>query len=210
MTRILIVDDHPMVRRGIVQVLALEFPAGVLGEAATAAEALDAVWKQDWDLVLLDLSLPGRNGLEVLKEIKAARSKLPVLVFSTYPESQFATRVLRAGAAGYLTKGAASALLIHAVRQALSGGKFISPAAAEQLASQIMIDSSKLPHELLSDREYDVFLRIGSGQAVGEIATILNLSVKTVSTYRTRILEKTGMKSNADVVQYVMRNKLVE
>ena len=209
MTRILIVDDHPLVRRGIVQVLGPEFPDGVVGEAATAAEALNAIWSESWSLVVLDISLPGRNGLEVLKEIKTARPKLPVLVLSTYPESQFATRALRAGAAGYLTKEAPPEVLLRAVRQTMNGGKFISPAAAEQLASEIMLDSSKPLHELLSDREYDVFLRIGSGQGVAEIAAALNLSVKTISTYRTRILEKTGMKNNAELAQYAIRNKLV-
>jgi two-component system invasion response regulator UvrY len=209
MTRILIVDDHPLVRRGVAQVLAAEFPGGEIGEAATSAEALDSVWNREWNLIVLDLSLPGRSGLEILKEIKAARPKLPVLVFSTYPESQFATRVLKAGAAGYLTKGANSETLIYAVHQALTGGKFISAAAAQHLATEIMVDSSKPIHELLSDREYDVFLRIGSGQGVGEIAAALHLSVKTISTYRTRIMEKTGMRSNAELAQYAIRNHLV-
>jgi two-component system, NarL family, invasion response regulator UvrY len=209
MIRILIVDDHPLVRRGIAQVLAAEFTGAVIGEAATAAEALEAISNETWSLVLLDISLPGRNGLEVLKEIKTARPKLPVLVLSTYPASQFATRVLRAGAAGYLTKEEPPEVLIQAVRQTCGGGKFISADAAMHLASEIMIDSSKPIHELLSDREYDVFLRIGSGQSVGEIAATLNLSVKTISTYRARILDKTGMKTNAGLAQYAIRNKLV-
>ena len=160
--------------------------------------------------MLLDISLPGRSGLELLKEIKAARPKLPVLVLSAYSESQFATRVLKAGGAGYLTKESPPETVIRAVRLALGGGKFISPSVADCLASEIMIDTSKPAHELLSDREYDVMQRIASGQAVGTIAATLHLSVRTVSTYRTRTLEKMGMKSNAELTQYAIRNKLVE
>jgi two-component system invasion response regulator UvrY len=210
MVRILLIDDHPLVRKGIAQVLAGEFSSSVIGEASTAAEGLDAIWKENWDLVLLDISLPGRSGLELLKEIKTARPKLPVLVLSTYPESQFATRVLRAGAAGYLTKETPPETVVRAVRQVLAGNKYISPSVAEHLASEFMLDTSKPAHELLSDREYDVMRRIASGQSVGEIATALNLSVKTVSTYRSRILEKMGMKSNAELTQYAIRNHLIE
>ena len=192
------------------QLLTTEFPHCTVNEASTAAEGLEAIWNESWNLVLLDISLPGRNGLELLKEIKAARPKLPVLILSTYPESQFATRVLKAGAAGYLTKESPPETVIRAIRQVLTGGKFISPWVAERLASEIMLDTSKPAHELLSDREYDVMLRIASGQAVGEIANTLNLSVKTISTYRTRILEKMGMKNNAELMQYAIRNTLIE
>lgn len=192
------------------QLLATEFPHCTVSEASTAAEALEAILNGSWNLVLLDISLPGRNGLELLKEIKAARPKLPVLILSTYPESQFATRVLKAGAAGYLTKESPPETVVRAVRQVLAGSKFISQWVAERLASEIMLDTSKPAHELLSDREYDVMLRIASGQAVGEIASTLNLSVKTISTYRTRVLEKMGMKNNAELMQYAIRNTLIE
>jgi two-component system invasion response regulator UvrY len=210
MTRILVVDDHPLVRRGIVQVLSAEFSAGAIGEASNAAEALSAIWGQEWQAVVLDISLPGRSGLELLKEIKTASPKLPVLILSTYPEAQFATRMLRAGAAGYLNKESSPEVLIQAIRRVLAGGKYISPAVAEHLASELGIDTSKPVHELLSDREYEVMLRIAAGQAVGQVAEELHLSVKTVSTYRTRILEKTGFKNNSEIAQYAIRNDLIK
>lgn len=210
MTHILVVDDHPLVRRGIVQVLCGEFSGAVIGEASNAAEALAAVWNQMWNLVLLDISLPGRSGLELLKEIKEARPKVPVLVLSTYPESQFATRTLRAGAAGYLVKESPPETLIQAARQVLSGRRFISATVAEELASDLAVDTSRPPHKLLSDREYDVMLRLASGRSVGEIAATLNLSVKTISTHRARILEKMGMKNNAELTQYALRNGIID
>jgi two-component system invasion response regulator UvrY len=209
MTRILVVDDHPLVRKGIIQVIADELRGGTIGEASTAAEALAAVWSQCWDLVLLDISLPGRSGLDVLKEIKAARPKLPVLVLSGFPESQFAIRVFRVGAAGYLTKESPPETLLKAVRECLSGGKYITPGVADALALQLAADSSKPVHELLSDREYDVMLRIAAGEGVSHVATVLNLSVKTVSTYRSRILLKMGMENNAQLSQYAIRNNLI-
>lgn len=208
--RILVVDDHPLVRRGVVQVLSAEFSSKDIGEASNAAEALASVWAGDWQAVVLDISLPGRSGLELLKDIKDARPRLPVLILSTYPESQFATRMLRAGASGYLTKDSPPEVLIQAVRRILAGGKYISHTVAEHLAAEVGLDMSKPIHDLLSDREYDVMLRIAAGEAVGEIAKMLNLSVKTVSTYRSRILEKTGMKSNADLTHYAIRNGLVK
>jgi two-component system, NarL family, invasion response regulator UvrY len=207
--RILVVDDHPLVRRGIVQVLSAEFSNGLVGEASNAAEALASVWAGDWQAVVLDISLPGRSGLELLKDIKDARPRLPVLILSTYPESQFATRMLRAGAAGYLTKESPPEVLIQAVRRVLAGGKYISPAVGEHLAAEVGIDPTKPIHDLLSDREYEVMLRIAAGEPVGEIAKVLHLSVKTVSTYRSRILEKTGMKSNAELTHYAIRNGLI-
>jgi two-component system invasion response regulator UvrY len=209
MTRILVVDDHPLVRKGIIQVIADEFRGGAIGEASAAAEALTAVWNQPWDLVLLDISLPGRSGLEVLKEIKAARPKLPVLVLSTFPESQFAIRVLRAGAAGYLTKESPPETLVKAVRTCLSGMKYLTPGVADALASELSVDTSKPAHALLSDREYDVMLRIAAGESVSKVAAELHLSVKTVSTYRSRILLKMGLENNAQLSQYAIRNNLI-
>jgi len=210
MFRFLLVDDHPLVRRGVAETLATEFPNSTIGEASTAAEALEAIQQESWNLVLLDISLPGRSGLDLLNEISGTRPKLPVLILSTYPESQFATRVLKAGAAGYLNKESPPETVLRAVRQVLRGGKFISPRLAERLASDMLNGSSKPAHELLSDREYDVLLRIASGQEVGEIAKTLNLSVKTVSTYRARVLEKMRMKNNMELTQYAFRNKLVD
>lgn len=210
MPRLLIVDDHPLVRRGIVEVLAEAFPGGIIGEASDGAQALQAVYDGAWDLVVLDLSLPGRTGLDVLKEIRGARPRLPILILSTYPERQFATRALRAGASGYLNKGSPPEVLLSAVRKVLAGGKFVSASLGESLAADLDRDFSKPLHEGLSDREYDVMLRIASGKTVGEIAEEIHLSVKTISTYRARTLEKMGMKNNADLTQYGMREKLVE
>lgn len=210
MVRLLIVDDHPLVRRGIVEVLAEAFPGGSIAEASDGAEALQAVYDGIWDLVVLDLSLPGRTGLDVLKEIKDARPRLPILVLSTYPEQQFATRALRAGASGYLNKGSPPDVLLSAVRKVLAGGKFISASLGESLAADLDRDFSKPLHECLSDREYDVMLRIASGKTVSEIAEEIHLSVKTISTYRSRTLEKMRMKNNAELTQYGMRERLVE
>jgi DNA-binding NarL/FixJ family response regulator len=208
--RILIVDDHPLVRRGIVEVLAEAFPGGRIAEASDGAEALQAVNDGAWDLVVLDLSLPGRTGLDVLKDIKSAHPRLPILVLSTYPEQQFATRVLRAGASGYLNKGSSPEVLLSAVRKVLGGGRFVSASLGESLAADLDRDFSRPLHECLSDREYDVMLRIGSGKTVGEIAEEIHLSVKTISTYRARILEKMHMRNNAELTQYCIREKLVD
>jgi DNA-binding NarL/FixJ family response regulator len=210
MPRILVVDDHPLIRKGIINVLADEFPQSNFLEASNAAETIASVWAQHFDLVLLDLSLQGRSGLELLKEIKAARPRLPVLILSMHPEVHFATRALRAGAAGYVSKDTLSAQLIQAVRRAMSGGKVISPETAERLASELGMDTSKPLHERLSDREFDSMLRLASGQSVSEIAAELNLSVKTVSTYRTRVMLKMGKQSNAELTQYAIRNNLME
>ena len=210
MAQILVVDDHPLIRKGIVDVLKDEFPQSTIIQASDAVQTMAAVWDQQVDLVLLDLSLPGRSGLELLKEVKSARPKLPVLILSMYPEEQFATRALRAGAAGYLSKDTPSDKLIQAVRRALAGGKFVSQETAERLAAELTIDTSKPLHEQLSDREYDIMLRLASGQGVSDIAATLNLSVKTVSTYRTRLLNKMGKQNNAELTQYAIRNKLIE
>lgn len=190
--------------------LAEAFPGGTIAEASDGAEALQAVYDGTWDLILLDLSLPGRTGLDVLKEIRVARPRLPILILSTYPEQQFATRALRAGASGYLNKGCPPEVLLSAVRKVLAGGKFISPSMGESLATDLDRDFSKPLHAGLSDREYHVMLRIASGKTVGEIAEEIHLSVKTISTYRGRILEKMHMKNNAELTQYGMREKLVE
>ena len=208
--RILVVDDHPLVRRGIVQVLSEGFPGSVIGEASSPGKALDALWAEPWNLVVLDISLPGRSGLELLKEIKADHAATPVLMLSAHPESQFSNRTLRAGAAGYLTKESPPAMLLEAARQIMKGGKFITSSAAEMLASELQFDTSKPAHELLSDREYGVMLKIASGFSVGQIAEFMNLSPKTVSTYRTRVMEKMKLESNSDLTYYALKNGLIQ
>ncbi len=162
-----------------------------------------------WDVALLDITLPGKSGLDLLKELKAARPRLPVLVLSAHPEDQFALRALKAGAEGYLTKDSAPEELVKAIRKILAGGKYVSPTLGEKLASNVRKDFTRLPHETLSDREYEIMCLIASGKTVTEIAGDLSLSVKTISTYRTRVLEKLGVKNSAAIVQYAVRNGLV-
>jgi two-component system, NarL family, invasion response regulator UvrY len=205
--KILIVDDHAMVREGLKRVLLDEFKEAAFGEASNATEALDQIWKKPWELVLLDVSMHGRSGLDVLKEIRASACKVPVLVLSGHPEEQYAIRVLRAGAAGYLVKESAPQELCRAVRKVLSGGKYITPSLAEQLAARVQ-SSSQPAHEALSNREYQVMLLIAAGKAPKEIGDELSLSVKTVSTYRTRILEKLRLRNNAELMRYVLERKL--
>lgn len=209
MTSILSVEDHALIREGLSRVIAKAIPDTEVVQVSNGSEAMAAIGKRSFSLVLLDISLPGRNGLEVLKEIKAFRPKLPVLVLTAYPEGQYSTRAIKAGAAGFVSKAGPPEVLIQAVRQALAGGMFITPRSAELLASE-SADPSRPLHEQLSDREFDVFVRIGRGQTVGEIAKSLNLSAKTVSTYRTRLLEKTGLRNNSEVVQYAVRNNLID
>ena len=208
--RILIADDHAVVRRGLKQILADEFKQAHFGEAANAREALDRLRKENWDAVVLDITTPGRSGLEALKEIREEKPKLPVLVLSMHPEDQFAVRVLKSGASGYMTKESAPEELVGAIKKVLAGGRYVSPSLAEKMASYLAIDSPKAPHERLSDREFVVLRMIASGKTVSQIAEELSLSVKTVSTYRTRILEKTGMTSNAELTHYAIKNQLVE
>jgi two-component system invasion response regulator UvrY len=207
MIRILIVDDHAMVREGLRRILLDEFKDASFGEAGSATEALEQIWKRGWELVLLDVSMHGRSGLDVLREIRASTSKVPVLVLSGHPEEQYAIRVLKAGAAGYLVKESASQELCRAVRRILSGGKYITPSLAEQLAAQIQ-SSSRPAHEALSNREYQVMLLIAAGKAPKVIGDELSLSVKTVGTYRTRILEKLNLKNNAELMRYVLEREL--
>ncbi len=208
--RILIADDHAVVRRGLKQILAEQFKRAVFGEATNAQEALDRVWKEPWDIVILDLTMPGRSGLEVLKEIKRERPKLPVIILSMHPEDQFAVRLLKAGASGYMTKESAPEELVGAVKKAVAGGRYVSVSLAEKLASLIVNDALAAPHEALSDREFLIMRMIASGKPVGVIARDLSLSVKTVSTYRARLLEKMSMTNNSELVHYAFQNKLVE
>jgi two-component system, NarL family, invasion response regulator UvrY len=209
MMRVLIVDDHAVVRRGLRSLLSDEFLGAAFGEASNATQALEQLQKKEWDVALLDISLPGKSGLELLKELKAQWPRLPVLVLSGYPEDQFAVRVLKAGAGGYMTKESAPEELGKAIRKILAGGRYVSPALAESLALGVRKDPTRMPHEILSDREYDVMSRIASGKTVTEIAEELSLSAKTISTYRARVLEKLGVKNSAAIVQYAVRNGLV-
>src|SRR6266581_4600027 len=208
--KILIVDDHAVVRRGLRQILADEFRRADFGEARNAQEALARVWKDKWDVVVLDITMPGRSGLEVLREIKHARPKLPVLVLSMHPEDQFAVRMLKAGAAGYLTKESAGDELVGAIKKVVGGGRYISPSLAERMASYLDIDVHKAPHERLSDREFLVLRMIASGKTVSQIGRELSLSVKTISTYRARLLEKMDMKHNAELTHYAVQKTLVD
>jgi DNA-binding NarL/FixJ family response regulator len=208
--RILIADDHSIVRRGLRQILAENFKRATIGEAANSQEALERVWKEPWDIVILDLTMPGRSGLEVLKEIKRARPKLPVLILSMHPEDQFAVRLLKAGASGYMTKESAADELVGAVKKAIAGGRYVSLPLAEKLASLIVHDVHAAAHESLSDREFLILRLIASGKPVSVMAKELSLSVKTVSTYRARLLEKMNLSNNAELVHYAFQHELVE
>lgn len=168
------------------------------------------MWKENWDVVILDITMPGRSGLEVLREIKKSKPRLPVLVLSMHPENQFAVRVLKRGASGYMTKESAPNELVGAIKKVLAGGRYVSTSLAEKLATYVSTDSQKPPQELLSDREFQVLRLIASGKIVSEIAKDLSLSVKTISTYRTRILEKMGLRNNAELMHYAIQHHLVE
>ena len=208
--RILLADDHTVVRRGLKQILAHAFKRAVFGEASNTQETLDLVRKEHWDILVLDITMPGRSGLEVLRELKRLLPRLPVLVLSIHPEDQFATRVLKLGAAGYMTKESAAEELVGAVKKVLAGGRYVSAWLGESLATNLSRDTVKPPQELLSDREFQVLRLIASGRIVSEIARELALSVKTISTYRTRILEKMGLRNNAEIMHYAMQHQLVE
>ncbi len=208
--RILITDDHAVVRHGLKQILADKLRRATFGEASNAQEALEKVWKEPWDVVVLDITMPGRSGLEVLQEIKRSKPKLPVLVLSMHPEDQFAMRMLKAGAAGYMTKESAPDELVGAINKVVAGGRYVSSSLAERMASYLNIDVQIPPHERLSDREFLVMRLIASGKRVGEIAEELSLSVKTISTYRARLLEKMDMKTNAELTHYAIQKQLVE
>ncbi len=210
MTKVLIADDHPIVRQGLKQILSEEPDMETFGEAKNSHEVLELVEQQNWDIVILDITMPGRGGLEVLKELKQDYPKLPVLVLSIHPEDQYAVRALKAGAAGYMTKESAPEELIKAMRAVLKGKKYISPSLAEKLAYYLEREDQKNLHETLSDREYQVMCMISSGKSIKEIAEILSLSIKTISTYRARIFEKMKMKSNAELIRYAINNQLVE
>jgi DNA-binding NarL/FixJ family response regulator len=206
---ILIADDHAVVRQGLRLILANEFKKASFGEASETLELFDRLKQGRWDAVVMDLSMPGGSGLDTLKEIKHLYPEMPVLILSMYPEDQYAVRTLKAGASGYLTKESASEELVNAMQKILRGGRYINATVAEKLLLQLGNQDARPPHELLSDREYQVMCMIASGKEVGQIATDLSLSVKTVSTYRARIMEKMSMKTNAELTHYAIENKLV-
>lgn len=209
MTRILIVDDHEVVREGVKTILSEQTGTAVFGEAVAGPEALRFVREQEWDLVVLDLSLGDRSGLDVLKELKNIRPKLPVLILSMHSEEQYARRAFRAGAAGYVTKDSSRAELAEALNKVAAGGKYVSSSLAEKLIVDFERGSDRPPHETLSDREFEVMCLIASGKSITEIAELLSLSDKTISTYRARLLEKIGIQTNAELVRYAIQNKLV-
>lgn len=209
MIKILIADDHSIVRQGLRNIVAIDNQMTVVGEARNGAELLNLVREQAVDVVVLDISMPGRNGLETLKELKRGNPSLPVIILSIHPEDQYAVRAFKAGAAGYMTKESAPEELVKAIRKAFEGGKYISAAVAELLAEYVETNTHGEPHKSLSDREFEVFSMLASGKTVGQIADDLSLSVKTISTYRTRILEKMGATTNAELTRYALDFKLL-
>lgn len=210
MIRVLIADDHAVVRRGLREVLEESRDIRVAGEAANAHEVLEQVRKEPWDVVVLDINLPGRSGLELLEDLRHERPQLPVLILTIYSEDQYALRALKSGAAGYLTKETAPERLVEAVRKVVVGGHYISPSLGERLASMVGTGFEGAPHDLLSEREFRVFRMLSGGKTVTQIAEAMNLSVKTISTYRSRALEKLGLRNNAELTQYAIRHGLVE
>jgi len=198
-----------VVRQGLKLILQDHFKRAHFGEARNAQEAIDNVSRNGWDVVVLDINMPGRGGLETLKEIKRLKPKLPVLILSMNPEDQFAVRMLKAGAAGYLTKESAGNELVGAIEKVVNGGRYISPSLAERMASYLDMDVQKAPHERLSDREFLILRMIASGKTVSQIGRELSLSVKTISTYRTRLLQKMDLKNNAELTHYAMQKGLV-
>lgn len=206
---ILIADDHSAIRIGVKQICANEFPGMRFGEAVNYTEVFQQIKSAQWDILILDVDLPGRNGLDILKQIKAEKMKIPVLMFSFHSEEQIAVRALKLGAAGYLSKDAADLELVKAVKRVIDGKKYVSASLSEKLLDLLDDTSNKDPHELLSDREYQTLLLIASGKTVSEIADSLCLSKPTISTYRARILEKMRMKNNAELTTYAITQKLV-
>ncbi len=209
MLRILIADDHTVVRKGLIQILQEDFSNAVIEEVQDAEELIKKVMADRWDVVISDLSMPGRSGLEALQQIKLSFPDLPVLILSIHPEEQYALRALKAGASGYLSKDTAPDELVKAVQKVLLGKKYISQSIAERLANNISSNFTNNPHENLSDREFDVMKLLANGKSVSEIAEMLHLSVTTVSTYRARIMGKMKLKSNSDLTKYSIENNLI-
>ena len=210
MVRIVVCDDHAIVREGLKQILAAQPDFKVIAEASDGHQALQRVRELEFDVLLLDMSMPGKSGVELIKLVKAEKPKLRILVLTMHEEHQYAVRAIRAGASGYLTKEGASAQLVTALRKVAGGGAYISAEVAEQLALSAMPDANAAPHERLSDREFQVFRMIAEGRSVSEIADRLNLSVKTVSTHKANVLSKMGLSTQGELIRYALENKLVE
>jgi len=208
--KILVADDHSVMRDGIIKMLNENFPQAEYGEASNASEIMQLIKTKKWNLVMLDISMPGRNGMEVLKDIKEQQPEARVIMFSMYPEDQFAVRAIKAGASAYLTKDVTSKILTEAIRKILTGGTYLTPTIAELITNQLRSDNDKPVHEILSDREHQVFLLIAGGKNVTTIGEELSLSVKTISVYRANILSKMDLKNNAELMYYAFKNNLVE
>ncbi|GMW00276.1 MAG: DNA-binding response regulator [Candidatus Hydrogenedentota bacterium] len=208
--KILVADDHAVVRKGIIQILEATPDLSVEGEASNGAEMIELVRSQEWDALIMDLHMPGVGGIDLLRQVNALRPKLPVLILTVQPEDVYAKRLLQAGAAGYLTKESVTDELLTAVRKICSGGRFVSQSLAEKLFFSKEGENGRAPHEALSDREFEVLRLLASGMTPTEIAHKLCLSVKTVSTYRARILDKMDMKTNAELMRYAIKNELVD
>jgi DNA-binding NarL/FixJ family response regulator len=209
MIKILIADDHAIVRRGLKQIVSEQPDMIVGGEAENARDVLEMVRSNNWNVIVLDINMPGRSGLEVLKELKREHPKLPVLVLSVHSEDQYGIRMLKAGAAGYLTKDSAPDELVRAIRKVNRGGRYVSPSLAETLVLELGVETDGPRHKTLSDREYQVMMMIASGKTVSEIGQELSLSVKTISTYRARVLDKMRMRTNAELTHYAIQNRLL-
>jgi two-component system, NarL family, invasion response regulator UvrY len=209
MMRILIVDDHAVVRKGLKQLIKEEYPQAEIGEADNAEDFVKKAILNNWSLVICDMHMPGRSGLDALKQVKQAVPHLPVLIMSMYPEDQYGLRVIKAGASGYLSKNTIHDVLITAIQTVLNGKKFITPTIAEKLVEAIHSGNEQADHEALSNREFEVFKLLASGKTVSEIALKLSLSITTVSTYRSRILEKMNMRSNTDLARYAIEKGLI-
>ena len=210
MIKVCVVDDHAVIREGLKRIISANPGMAVTSEAGDGAEALHVIKSQPCDVVLLDITMPNKTGLDVLKQLHAESPRLPILVLSMHAEDQYAARVLRAGAAGYLTKECGPGKIVQAIRKVVRGGKYVSLALAEKLVADLAVDRSKAPHEVLSDREYQVLCLISLAKSVTDIAAELSLSVKTVSTYRVRILEKLNLKNNAELTRYAIKEGLVD
>jgi len=209
-TRIVVADDHAIVREGLKQLLCAAGDLEVVGEAADGHEVIKAVREKDFDVLLLDMSMPGKSGIELIKQVKGEKPKLRILVLTMHEEHQYAIRAIRAGASGYLTKESASRQLLEALRKVASGGAFISSEVAEQLALGAMPDATRAPHESLSDREFQIFRLIAAGKSISDIGEMLNLSVKTVSTHKANILQKMNMAGTAELIRYAINHRLVD
>lgn len=210
MIRILLADDHVLFREGLKQILGKHKELRVMDEAGSGTEALEKIYRNRYDVVILDISMPGRSGLDILSEIRSERPDLPVLILSMHPEDQYAVRVLRAGAAGYLTKESAASELITAIHKVASGGRYISAEVAERLADAVKIDHQAAPHQQLSNREFQVMRMLAAGKTLREIAESLILSEKTITTYRARILEKMNLRNNVDLSHYAIQHRLLD